>query len=396
MPQWPGLWPGRCRFALMQPTHPLRPGSPFRPWPTKAPILAKGRMPARARVAANPVTTAAKGKIPAKEKAAAPAKEKAKPATGRSPLWRLAQPIDSSRRFSERRFFENTKPATPCPQIPSTISLTTESASDCACRTTGTFSRRNRWSIGSRSSRKTSWSTAAGRSKCSTRSSSNTAWSSTASPCTSAQADRLNREHLKKLKRLVKRTETPWLSDHLCWGSVDGRYTHDLLPMPYTFAAARVTAANIREARDFLEVPICVENVSSYAEFHASEMTEWEFLSEVVERADCGILLDVNNIYVSSQNHNFDPYDYSEQCPASPRRADPHRRAFEVREIHSRHPRSSGARSGLENVRARHETRRSHRHAARMGRQHSQLSTKFTMKRSKPNKFSDTSPPRLT
>jgi uncharacterized protein (UPF0276 family) len=128
-------------------------------------------------------------------------------------------------------------------------------------------------------------------------------------------ADRLNREHLKKLKRLVKRTKTPWLSDHLCWGSVDGRYTHDLLPMPYTFAAAKATADNIREARDFLEVPICVENVSSYAEFHASEMTEWEFLSEVVERADCGILLDVNNIYVSSQNHNFDPYDYLNNVP---------------------------------------------------------------------------------
>jgi uncharacterized protein (UPF0276 family) len=113
----------------------------------------------------------------------------------------------------------------------------------------------------------------------------------------------------------VKRTNTPWLSDHLCWGSVDGRYTHDLLPMPYTFAAAKTTADNIREARDFLEVPICVENVSSYAEFHASEMTEWEFLTEVVERADCGILLDVNNIYVSSKNHSFDPYDYLNNVP---------------------------------------------------------------------------------
>ena len=123
-------------------------------------------------------------------------------------------------------------------------------------------------------------------------------------------AEPLNREHMKRLKRLVKRTNTPWLSDHLCWGSVDGRYTHDLLPMPYTFGAAKVTAQKIRETRDFLEVPIAVENVSSYAEFHASEMTEWEFLSEVVEMADCGILLDVNNIYVSSRNHGFDPFDY--------------------------------------------------------------------------------------
>src|SRR6185312_831653 len=125
----------------------------------------------------------------------------------------------------------------------------------------------------------------------------------------------LNREHLKKLKTLVRRTGTPWLSDHLCWGSVDGRYTHDLLPMPYTFEAARVTAEKIKQARDFLEVPVVVENVSSYAEFHVSEMTEWEFLNEVVERADCGILLDVNNIYVSSQNHNFDPFTYLESVP---------------------------------------------------------------------------------
>jgi uncharacterized protein (UPF0276 family) len=128
-------------------------------------------------------------------------------------------------------------------------------------------------------------------------------------------AGRLNREHLKKLKALVKRTGTKFLSDHLCWGSVDGTYTHDLLPMPYTFAAAEKTAENIRLATDYLEVPICVENVSSYAEYHVSEMTEWEFLSEVVERADCGILLDVNNIYVSSRNHEFDPYDYLNNVP---------------------------------------------------------------------------------
>ncbi|HUK82492.1 MAG TPA: DUF692 domain-containing protein [Verrucomicrobiae bacterium] len=128
-------------------------------------------------------------------------------------------------------------------------------------------------------------------------------------------AEKLNREHLTKLKRLVKRTNTPWLSDHLCWGSVDGRYTHDLLPMPYTKAVAKHTAEKIRAARDFLEVPIAVENVSSYAEFHASDMTEWEFLSEVVELADCGILLDVNNIYVSAMNHNFNPYDYLNNVP---------------------------------------------------------------------------------
>jgi uncharacterized protein (UPF0276 family) len=128
-------------------------------------------------------------------------------------------------------------------------------------------------------------------------------------------AEPLNREHLRRLKTLVKRTKTPWLTDHLCWGSVDGRYSHDLLPMPYTFEAAKKTAQKVREVRDFVEVPICVENVSSYAEFHVSEMTEWEFLTEVVENADCGILLDVNNIYVSSRNHSFDPLDYLNNVP---------------------------------------------------------------------------------
>ena len=129
-------------------------------------------------------------------------------------------------------------------------------------------------------------------------------------------ADKTDREHLRKLKALVKRTGTPWLSDHLCWGSVDGTYTHDLLPVPYTLASARATARKIREVRDFVEVPIAVENVSSYAEYHASEMTEWEFLAEVVELADCGILLDVNNIYVSAQNHSFNPYAYIDHLPA--------------------------------------------------------------------------------
>jgi len=86
--------------------------------------------------------------------------------------------------------------------------------------------------------------------------------------------------------------------------------------MPYTFEAAKLTARKIRQAQDFLEIPLAVENVSSYAEFHISQMTEWEFLNEVVERADCGILLDVNNIYVSSRNHDFDPLEYLNAVPA--------------------------------------------------------------------------------
>ncbi len=143
-------------------------------------------------------------------------------------------------------------------------------------------------------------------------------------------AQPLNREHLKRLKALVRRTKTPWLSDHLCWGSVDGRYTHDLLPIPYTWEAVKLTAQKVRQVQDYLEIPVAVENVSSYAEFHDSQMTEWEFLNEVVERADCGILLDVNNIYVSSMNHNFDPRVYVDAVPGRARSPDPHCRPLAV------------------------------------------------------------------
>jgi len=123
-------------------------------------------------------------------------------------------------------------------------------------------------------------------------------------------------EHLKRLKNLVRRTNTPWLSDHLCWGSVDGTYTHDLLPLPYTWEAVERTVARVKQVQDYLEIPVAVENVSSYAAFTGSEMTEWEFLTEVVERADCGILFDVNNVYVSSVNHEFDPMEYVNYVPA--------------------------------------------------------------------------------
>jgi uncharacterized protein (UPF0276 family) len=122
-------------------------------------------------------------------------------------------------------------------------------------------------------------------------------------------------DHLRRLKRLVRRTKTPWLSDHLCWGSVDGSMSHDLLPIPFTFEAAKKTAENLRIIQDFLEVPLAMENVSSYGEFNDNEMTEWEFLAEVTELADVGILLDVNNIYVSSVNNGFDPLEYVNFVP---------------------------------------------------------------------------------
>jgi uncharacterized protein (UPF0276 family) len=128
-------------------------------------------------------------------------------------------------------------------------------------------------------------------------------------------AQGVDREHLRRLKALARRTGTPWLSDHLSWGSVDGTFTHDLLPMPYTWEAVACTVENLRVAQDVLEVPLVVENVSSYAEFRDAEMTEWQFVSEVLERADVGLLLDVNNVYVSSVNHGFDPYEYLASLP---------------------------------------------------------------------------------
>jgi uncharacterized protein (UPF0276 family) len=102
----------------------------------------------------------------------------------------------------------------------------------------------------------------------------------------------------------------PWCSDHLCWTGIDGAEVHDLLPLPHTTEAIEHVAARIRQVQDFLEVPFAIENVSSYMTFKDSAMPEWEFVSRIAERADCGILLDCNNIYVSSRNHGFDADAY--------------------------------------------------------------------------------------
>lgn len=125
----------------------------------------------------------------------------------------------------------------------------------------------------------------------------------------------LDFEYLKKLKRLIKKTKSPWFSDHLCWCRHNAHQMHNLLPLPYTRAAARVVAEKARIVQDYMETPFLLENLSSYVEFRASELTEWEFLTSVVEQANCGILLDVNNIYVSARNHGFDPMDYLRGIP---------------------------------------------------------------------------------
>src|SRR5215475_1341544 len=125
----------------------------------------------------------------------------------------------------------------------------------------------------------------------------------------------LDREYLRQLKALAARVEPEWISDHLCWTGVAGRNTHDLLPLPYTEEALAHVVERVRTVQDFLGRRILLENVSSYVSFRDSRLTEWEFLREVAERADCLILLDVNNIYVSSVNHEFDPLSYLEAIP---------------------------------------------------------------------------------
>ena len=123
-------------------------------------------------------------------------------------------------------------------------------------------------------------------------------------------ADPLDRDHLGKLKALAERTRARWISDHLCWTGVAGRNTHDLLPMPLNEEALRHVAGRVRQVSDFLERPLMLENASTYAEFTASSMPEWEFFARLMEEADCGMLLDVNNVYVSAFNHGFDPEAY--------------------------------------------------------------------------------------
>jgi uncharacterized protein (UPF0276 family) len=127
--------------------------------------------------------------------------------------------------------------------------------------------------------------------------------------------DPLNEEYLRDVKALAARVEPMWVSDHLCWTGVDGVNLHDLMPLPFTEEALRHVVARVAAVQDRLGRRLVLENVSSYVSFARSDMTEWEFLREVAERADCHLLLDVNNVYVSSVNHGFDPLAYLRGIP---------------------------------------------------------------------------------
>jgi uncharacterized protein (UPF0276 family) len=125
----------------------------------------------------------------------------------------------------------------------------------------------------------------------------------------------LDRAYLAQVKALAAKVEPQWVSDHLCWTGVAGRNLHDLMPLPYTEEALANVVERVRTVQDVLDRRILLENVSSYVTYRDSQVTEWEFLREIAEASDCHILLDVNNIYVSSVNHEFDPLEYLDAIP---------------------------------------------------------------------------------
>jgi uncharacterized protein (UPF0276 family) len=122
--------------------------------------------------------------------------------------------------------------------------------------------------------------------------------------------DAIDQNHLARLKRLARHVEPALISEHLCWNAHNGRHYNDLLPLPYTEDAVRHVAERITHVQDRLGRRILIENVSSYLEYRHAEMSEWEFLGEVAERADCAILLDVNNVYVNACNHGYRALDF--------------------------------------------------------------------------------------
>ena len=127
--------------------------------------------------------------------------------------------------------------------------------------------------------------------------------------------DELNMDYMKKLKTLRDRIGARWVSDHLCWTGVAGQNMHDLLPLPYTDESLKQTVEKIKQAQDYLEAPMLIENPSSYLEFNSSTMHEADFIRHMAEEADCALLLDVNNVYVSSFNHDLDPFEYLDKIP---------------------------------------------------------------------------------
>ena len=129
-------------------------------------------------------------------------------------------------------------------------------------------------------------------------------------------ADPLDKNYLTALKRLADRIDSPHVTDHLCWTGVKGQNLHDLLPLPYTAEGLNLISSRAAQIQDILGRPFALENPSTYLAFRHSQMPEWEFLAEAARQAGCGILLDINNVYVSAKNHGFDPVEYLRNIPA--------------------------------------------------------------------------------
>jgi uncharacterized protein (UPF0276 family) len=127
----------------------------------------------------------------------------------------------------------------------------------------------------------------------------------------------LRMDYLRDLKALVQRVQPGWVSDHLCWTGTEGLSMHDLLPLPYTQETLLHVCERIQRVQDVLGRRLVIENPSTYVSFAADQMPEWEFIGEMLQRADCELLLDVNNVYVSSVNHGFDPQRYIDAVPAA-------------------------------------------------------------------------------
>jgi uncharacterized protein (UPF0276 family) len=144
--------------------------------------------------------------------------------------------------------------------------------------------------------------------------------------------DPLDKIYLRKLRALADRVGPAWISDHLCWTGVNGVVSHDLLPMPLTRSSLAHVAGRVRAVQDYLGRPLILENPSSYLEFHVSQIPEWEFLTMLAQNTGCGLLLDVNNVFVSSVNHGFDAVAYIESLPAD-----------RIVQVHLAGPRDRGA-----------------------------------------------------
>ena len=186
-------------------------------------------------------------------------------------------------------------------------------------------------------------------------------------------SDPLNLDYLARLKRLADEVRPAWISDHLCWTGVMGLNSHDLLPMPLTEESLAHVAARVRQVQDFLERPLILENPSSYVRFAFSTMEEPEFLRRLADETGCGLLLDVNNVYVSCFNAGTDPAAYIHAFPCESVVQMHLAGHQQKRHPHHRHPRPAGAARSVGIVPARLGPNRRRLHPARMGRRHPRL-----------------------